>query len=188
LSAGTEADAAPIAMRRFERVDVPAVQRFIGTLPVHDLLFLGRDIRQPKVVEAWHQAIEAGWIESVLAIAGEEVVASTAAIRDPLSWSPHVCELRLLVSPSVRNRGIGRLMLERAVDAAIAGGATKLMARMTPDQAGAITLFEESGFRGEALLRDHVRDENGVLFDLAILSLDPARDAARRAAYGDLID
>ena len=115
---------------------------------------------------------------------GPDIVATTASIRDPLGWSPHVCEIRVLVLPVLRGKGLGRVLLERCVAAAIGGGATKLVARMTPDQVGAITLFEESGFRAEALLRDHVRDEAGAMHDLAILSLDPARAAARQAAFG----
>ena len=75
-------------------------------------------------------------------------------------------------------------MLEKSIDYAVKGGATKLTARMTPDQTGAITLFEEMGFIGEALLHDHVRDDNGRFHDLAILSLDVARAAARRTVLG----
>jgi L-amino acid N-acyltransferase YncA len=60
----------------------------------------------------------------------------------------------------------------------------KLVAQMTPDQRGAIQLFEEHGFRGEALLKDHVMDRQGAVHDLAILSLDVAQAAARAEAFG----
>jgi L-amino acid N-acyltransferase YncA len=59
-----------------------------------------------------------------------------------------------------------------------------LTARMTPDQRGSITLFEETGFRGEAMLRDHVRDRDGNVFDLAILSLDLRRAGDLQASWG----
>ena len=63
-------------------------------------------------------------------------------------------------------------------------GAAKLVAYMTPDQRGAITLFEEAGFRAEALLRDHVRDRDGRKHDLVVLSHDVERVRARHAAFG----
>ncbi len=173
-----------IAIRAFQPGDRAALERFARALPTHDLLFLSRDLRQPKVIEAWLAATGEGEIDSLVAWDGPDIVATTASIRDPLGWSPHVCEIRVLVLPVLRGKGLGRVLLERCVEAAIAGGATKLVARMTPDQVGAITLFEESGFRAEALLRDHVRDEAGAMHDLAILSLDPARAAARQAAFG----
>ena len=70
---------------------------------------------------------------------------------------------------------------QRSVDL----GASKVTARMTPDQTGAITLFEECGFRTEALLHDHVRDDEGTEHDLAVLFMKPDRESARREAFGD---
>ena len=55
---------------------------------------------------------------------------------------------------------------------------------MTPDQAGSVALFESLGFRAEALLKDQVRGRDGTPHDLAILSLDLARAAARHRAFG----
>ncbi len=161
-----------------------AVQLFAAGLPPHDLLFLARNIQHPKVLDAWLDAIGDGEIESEIALAGERVVGTTAIVRDPHSWSAHVADIRILIAPSMRGKGLGRLLLDASMKRAVEAGATKLTARMTPDQRGAITLFEEAGFRGEALLRDQVRAPDGVLHDLAVLSLDVDRHAAQQAASG----
>lgn len=176
--------AAPAVIQSMADCDDLAVENFINKLPVHDLLFLDRDIREPKVLAAWRRAIERGAVHSLVAIAEGEIVATTAVIRDPLSWSAHVADVRLLVLPESRGKGVGRALLRASIQHAIIQGATKLTARMTPDQRGAITLFEESGFRGEALLRDQVRDTKGDLHDIAVLSLDVSRDKALREALG----
>ena len=175
--------AGSVAIQSMADCDDLAVQTFVTKVPVHDLLFLDRDIREPKVLAAWRRAIEQGAVHSLVAIADGEIVATTAVIRDPLSWSAHVADVRLLVLPESRGKGVGRALLEASIEHAITQGATKLTARMTPDQRGAITLFEESGFRGEALLRDQVRDTNGDLHDIAVLSLDVGQEAARKAAF-----
>ncbi len=172
-----------VSIRPFARADAMGVAEFARALPEHDLLFLSRDIKHARVIEAWLDAIAAGEIESLVATADDVIVATTAIVRDPLSWSSHVAELRLLVSPSMRGKGLGRALLDASIDLARETGATKLMARMTPDQRGAITVFEEAGFRGEALLRDHVKDRSGTLHDLAILSLDLGRGDAKRDAF-----
>lgn len=172
-----------IEIRSFRVAQRDALERFVVDLPTQELLFLDRDLRHPKVIAAWIEAIESGEIASFVAVKDERILATTANIRDPLGWSRHVCEIRLLVQPDARGRGIGRALLERSIDRAVADGATKLVARMTPDQTGAITLFEESGFRGEALLASHIRDDAGGLHDLAILALNPAREAAKLAAF-----
>ena len=95
-----------------------------------------------------------------------------------------MAELRILISEDMRGKGLGRILLQHCFADAVDSGAEKLMARMTPDQRGAIALFEEMGFRGEAMLRDHVRDRDGKVHDLAILSLDVARVAAQHGAFG----
>ncbi len=179
-------DGADVTIRPFLRTDAAAVAAFTQELPEHDLLFLSRDIKHARVMEAWLDAVAAGEIESLIATIGEAVVASTAIVKDPLGWSPHVAELRLLVAPALRGKGLGRALLDASIRLAIEGGAAKLIARMTPDQRGAITMFEESGFRGEAMLHDHVRDRSGALHDLAILSMVVARaQAAQLAFHGD---
>lgn len=165
--------------------DEAAMARFALALQAHDLLFLARDIRQPKVLAAWLEAQAGGEIASFIALDGDEVAATVAAHSDRLSWSAHVWDIRLLVAPGWRGKGLGRRLLEQAIAAAISSGATRLTARMTPDQAGAITLFEETGFRAEALLRGQVRDADGTLHDLAVLAMDPQVQVARREAFGE---
>lgn len=174
-----------ITVRSPTRADIPALAAFASAMPTHDLLFLARDIRQPKVLDAWLTNEAAGQIVSLIALDGDAIVATVAALSDRYSWSPHVWDLRLLVGPAMRNKGLGRFLLDAAITAATGAGATKLTARMTPDQTGAITLFEECGFRAEAMLQGQVRDATGTLHDLAVLAMDPMRQAARRDAFGD---
>ena len=173
-------------IRRFEPADRDGMTAFVATLDEHDLLFLGRDLTHPRVIAAWLDAIEEGWIDSLIAICADTglVVGTAALVRDPLGWSAHVGEVRLLVGPERRGAGLGRDLLEAVFAIAQARGLAKLSARMTSDQTGSVALFESLGFRAEALLRDEVRGRDGQAHDLAILSLDPARAAARARAFG----
>lgn len=170
-------------IRRFVPGDRDAMLAFANTLPEHDLLFLGRDLRHPRVIEAWQAAIEDGWIDSLIAEDEGRFVGTAALVRDPLGWSAHVGEIRLLVAPGKRGGGIGRDLLEAIYSVAVERDVEKLIAQMTPDQIGSVMLFESLGFRAEALLKDHVRDADGKTHDLAILAHDVARvTAPQRAA------
>jgi RimJ/RimL family protein N-acetyltransferase len=157
-------------IRVFTPADGGAMLAFAQGLPEHDLLFLGRDLRHPRVIAAWLEATAEGWIDSVLAEDCNTVVGTAAVVRDPLGWSGHVGEVRLLVSPERRGAGLGRDLLEAAFAIAGQRGLTKLTAQMTPDQTGSIVLFESLGFRREALLKHHVCDGAGTLHDLVVLS------------------
>ncbi len=174
----------PVTIRRFRADDMEAMLRFARALPEHDLLFLSRDLKHRRVIEAWLEAVEDGFIDSFVAEDGDAIVATCALVRDPLGWSAHVGEVRLLVAPQLRGQGVGRRLLEEMFRAAEQRELRKLTAQMTPDQRGAIQLFEEHGFRGEALLKDQVMDREGQVHDVAILSLDVAEAAARAEAFG----
>lgn len=172
-------------IRRFKRDDLEPMMTYTKALPEHDLLFLGRDLKHRRVVEAWVEAVEDGFIDSILAEDGEgNILATAALVRDPLGWSPHVGEIRLLVHPEYRGIGLGRELLHEIFRIALSRECKKLIAQMTPDQVSAISLFEELGFRGEAMLRDQVQDRSGNLHDLVILSQDVERVAAQLNAFG----
>jgi N-acetylglutamate synthase-like GNAT family acetyltransferase len=94
--------------------DDAKVIAFARTLPEKDLLFMRRDIRQPKVVAAWTDLIAQGRLSSLLAWSDGDVVGCAALIVDPLSWSPHVGELRIVVSSKMRGIGLGRVMIQEA--------------------------------------------------------------------------
>lgn len=164
--------------------DKAAMLTFAKSLPAHDLLFLTRDITKRRVVDAWIAATDAGSIETMIAEQDGRIAGCSALITDPLSWSPHLGELRVLVESAARQHGLGRVLIEQCFRKALDKNLKKLTAQMTADQKGAITVFEELGFRGEALLKDHVRDNDEELHDIVILSCDVDRAAGQLEAYG----
>jgi len=177
-------DVGDIEFRLMSRADEAAVLDFARALPSHDLLFLPRNISEPKVLSAWIAEIERGQITSLLAMRGDEVVGCSAVVRDPHSWSPHVGEIRMVLSPSARGQGVGRALSQETFALALAAGLEKLTVQMTVDQRGAMTLFESLGFRAEGLLRDQVRDVHGKTHDIVVFGHDVARVRAQLEAYG----
>jgi RimJ/RimL family protein N-acetyltransferase len=177
-------DVGDIEFRLMSRADEAAVLDFARALPSHDLLFLPRNISEPKVLWAWIAEIERGQITSLLAMRGDEVVGCSAVVRDPHSWSPHVGEIRMVLSPSARGQGVGRALSQETFALALAAGLEKLTVQMTVDQRGAMTLFESLGFRAEGLLRDQVRDVHGKTHDIVVFGHDVARVRAQLEAYG----
>jgi RimJ/RimL family protein N-acetyltransferase len=157
---------------------------FAQQLPVHDLLFLPRDISQPKVMAAWIKEIERGAITSLLAVKAGRVVGCGTLVRDPWSWSPHVGEIRNVVSADVRGQGVGRALSQEIFALALGAGLEKLVVQMTVDQTGAIAIFEGLGFKAEALLRDHVKDKAGKKHDIVVLGHNVAQVRAQMEAYG----
>ena len=177
-------EAGEIEFRLMSPPDEAAVLDFARQLPVHDLLFLPRDISEPKVLAAWIKEIERGAITSLLAVKAGRVVGCGTLVRDPFSWSPHVGELRNVVSTEVRGQGVGRALTQEIFAVALGAGLEKLVVQMTVDQTGAIAIFECLGFKAEALLRNHVRDKAGKKHDIVVLGHDVAQVRAQMEAYG----
>lgn len=165
-------NAGELTVRPMGAADRSAVLAFADGLPDHDLLFLRRDIREADLVDQWIGEIESGQMTTLLALADGELIGYASIDRSQLQWSSHVAEIRVVISDSARAKGLGRLLVEQAFQAAVAAGIEKVVARMTPDQKGAVAAFEGLGFRPEGLMRNHVRDLSGEKHDLLVMGLD----------------
>jgi RimJ/RimL family protein N-acetyltransferase len=177
-------EAGDIEFRMMGPADEAAVLAFAQALPAHDLLFLPRNISEPKVLSAWVKEIERGAITSLLAVNDGKVVGCGTLVRDLHSWSPHVGEIRMVVSLDVRGQGVGRALSQETFALALGAGLEKFSVQMTIDQRGAIALFESLGFKAEALLRDHVRDVDGKKHDIVVLGHNVTQVRAQMEAYG----
>ena len=144
-----------------------ALQRFFAGLPEGDLTFIEEEVTDPAVVRSW--ADGAGGGRRFVALDGDEV-AGYVAVRALPGWSSHVGEVRLVVSPTRRGSGLGRLLARQALVTAVGDGLAKLVVEVVAEQGAALALFTDLGFTGEALLRDHVRDREGELRDLMVLA------------------
>ena len=171
-------------LRLMTGADEAGVLAFAGTLPRHDLLFLQRDISAPQVMAAWVREIEAGHTPSLLAVKDGQIVGCSAVVSDPHSFSPHVGDVRVLLAADARKHGLGRLLVQESFLLALSLGLKKLTAHMTADQEAAINVFEDLGFRAEAMLKNHVRDADNTLHDLIVLSHDVAHVQNKMSLYG----
>jgi RimJ/RimL family protein N-acetyltransferase len=168
-------DGQAVTLRLMTREDRDIFLDFSSRLDHHDLMFLQRDITNPVDLGKWIEDIEAGLTTTILALVNDRIVGYAAVQRSSLPWTAHVAELRVLLSKEMRGQGLGRLLTGDAFAIAVSEGIEKMMAQMTLDQRGAIAVFEGIGFRPEALLRDHVKDRDGEMHDLLVLSHEVSR-------------
>jgi ribosomal protein S18 acetylase RimI-like enzyme len=166
-------------IRRIEPADRAALEGFLDRIPDADRTFLKEDVADPGVVDAWARPGDARSI----ALADGAVLGYLAVI--PLhGWSSHVGEVRIVVDPAHRGRGVGRALARHAVLEALDLGLAKMVVEVISDQEGLIAMFRGLGFEPEALLIDHVRDRSGELRDLLVLAHSVERQWASMAAAG----
>jgi L-amino acid N-acyltransferase YncA len=152
-------------IRPIESGDQAGRARFLERVPEADRTFLKEDVDDPQARHEWMQP-GAG---RTIAVEDGEVVGWLAVVPKP-GWSRHVGEVRLIVDPACRCRGIGRNLARRAVLEALELGLERMLVEVIAVQEPTIAMFRSLGFEPEALLTEHVRDRNGDLRDLMVLS------------------
>ena len=92
-----------------------------------------------------------------------EIVGRLSVARDPHPASFHVADLGLMVAAAYRRRGIGRALLERAVEWAADSRVCKLELHVFPHNEPAIALYENFGFVREGFRHAHYRRGAGYV-------------------------
>ena len=111
----------------------------------------GEERRYLKAIRRWEHA--AVFVAEV----NGQVVGRLSVSRDQHPASRHVADLGLMVAAERRGQGIGRGLLEAAVDWARAAGVTKLELHVFPWNEPALRLYERFGFEREGVRRGHYR-------------------------------
>ena len=157
----TLADDHPIQLRLMGEPDVDAVLSFARTLPPDDLMYLRVNITEPPVVQSWVDSIKAGRTVTVLAASADQVLGEATLLHNATSWTRHLGEIRIQISPVARRRGLARLLATEVDSIAKQLGLQLLTARMTLDQLAAQAVFRRLGFQREAVLWDYVITPDG---------------------------
>jgi len=165
--------------------DLDPLMDFFGRVPESERTFFKEPVLDRATVESW---LIAGRGRRGVTVEGGRVGGYVAVVPLP-GWSDHVGELRLVVDPEQRERGLGRALARWALLQALECGLTKLFVEVVAEQEGAVAMFQALGFHAEGLLRDHVRDRHGDLRDLVLLAhpVDDQRSAMETVGIDDAI-
>ena len=173
-----------IELRSMIPDDGEAMLKFAQSLPAHDILFMRRNIAEQAGIDKWVNDIADGRVHTVIALADGKIGGYATIHLTELDWTRHVAELRVSVSLDLREHGLGRTLIREGFKLAVTLGVEIVTSRMTPDQKAARALFEELGFRNEAILKDHMKDKEGEYHDLLVMAVNVDEFLARRQAYG----
>jgi RimJ/RimL family protein N-acetyltransferase len=83
------------------------------------------------------------------------IIGRLSLARDAHPASAHVADLGLMVAKDARGRGVGRSLLQAAVDWARGAGIRKLELHVFPWNEPAIKLYERFGFEREGYRKGH---------------------------------
>ena len=160
--------------------DAAATARFLLVLPEGDLTFLKEPADDDTVTRWLADARTRRWV----AVGPDGELQAMLSISPGALWSSHVGELRLVVGEPFRRRGLGRRLARYGLAEALQLGLRKVMVEVVAAKEADIAMFEAIGFQVEALLRDQIRDRDGNLQDLVLLSHDVDTGASAMEVIG----
>jgi L-amino acid N-acyltransferase YncA len=165
-------DDTEVLIREMSRQDAEASLTFFRSLFEEDRAYLRRDVTKPEAVEQRIREMESGAAQRLLAMVGDEIVADGSLELSGEQWKRHVGELRLIIAPAYRRRGLGIRMARELYSLAASARVEEILVRMMRPQKAARAIFRKLGFHREVVLPDYVRDQSGTTQDMILMRCD----------------
>jgi L-amino acid N-acyltransferase YncA len=150
--------------------DLERSRRFFLALPPDDRRYLRVDVTQREVVERRIQQAESGEVYRIVALVGDEMIADGALELSGETWARHIGEIRVIVARDYRCRRLGAMLIGELFHVAQQRGVEKVVVKMAAPQKAARKICERLGFDVDAVLPEHVKDSEGKLHDLVVMS------------------
>ncbi|HLF04306.1 MAG TPA: GNAT family N-acetyltransferase [Dehalococcoidia bacterium] len=165
-------DSQQITIRPMAPSDEKGLLDFFRRIPQEDRFYLKEDVTSPEVFHRWAENLDYSRALPLLAIMDGKIVADGTLHHRRAGARRHIGEVRVVVDPAYRNRGVGRGLLNKLVDLARDKGVEKLMFEVVADtEEAAKHTAQVLGFVPIAALPGHVKDYCGNHHDLIIMEL-----------------
>ena len=164
-------DGTAVIVRPLTMADLDRVHRYFCSLPAEDRRYLRFDVAKRQIVEWLIREAEAGRAYRCVAVVNDEIVGHGALEITADGWHRHIGEIRALVLQDYRGRGMGALLFAHLFHAAERRGVQKVVIKMAGPQITARKACERLGFSVDAVLPDHVKDSDGNLHPLVVMSI-----------------
>jgi RimJ/RimL family protein N-acetyltransferase len=166
-------------LRIATREDEDPLILFFLSIPEYERNFLRYDVTDREALQGWFAG--PGWEDFFPLIAKiDGRIAGVGALRGYRTpWITHNGEFWMLVSPSFRGYGLGRILANEMFGLATELGMEKLIAEMRADHLFGIKIFKQLGYTDEGMLTNYIKDQDGQTYDLIIMACN-VKDYYRR--------
>lgn len=165
-------DGASVVIRELKLDDLEKLLAFYKHLPPDDRKYLKVDVTDREVVRRRILLTEQGNVFRLVALAGDKIAADGMLEVREEAWQRHQAELRVIVDPAFRRRGLGLLLMRELYFLAAGRKVQTVVAKFMRPQEDARRICRALGFREESLLPDYVTDRSGQTQDLVIMTAD----------------
>ena len=107
-----------VSVRPMVASDAPALLQFFRSIPEDERYFLKDDVASEAVVQGWADHLDYDRALPLLAFDGDSVCADAVLIRRRSGALSHAAEIRVVVGPEYRSKGLGLALLREVSDVA----------------------------------------------------------------------
>ena len=169
-------DGSDVTIRPVDEGDEQALLDFFLDIPEEERFFMKEDVTSPEVIRSWIAGRDYRQTLALLAIHDSKVVADAVLIRRRGNSRSHVGEIRIVVAPAYRNRGLGTTLIRELCDIADDAGLEKILFEAVADrEQEAIKAAEWLGFLRLATIEDAAVDPLGHHHDVYLMAMPLGR-------------
>jgi L-amino acid N-acyltransferase YncA len=163
-------DRVQMTIRPMVPEDKDALLDFFRRIPEPDRFALKEDVTDPKIMDRWAMTLDYSRVVPLLAILDGKIVGDGTLHHRRAGARQHIGEVRVLVDPAYRNRGVGRGLLQKLIELAGTKGLKKIVFEVVADtEEAARHTAQVLGFIPVAILPHQVLDPDGNFHDLIIM-------------------
>ena len=165
-------DGSTVVLKPMVSEDADALLEFFLTIPDTDRYYLKEDVTSPKVIQQWAAQLDYDRTLPILAWVDGKVVGDGTLHRTRTVARRHVGQVRIVVAPDYRNRGLGTTLMHEIGALAQEHGLERLVFEAVADREdAAIKAAEFVGFVKLAVLPNHGKDLNGHPRDIVLMEM-----------------
>lgn len=165
-------DGACVTLRPMTRGDEAPLLEFFKRVPEEERFLLKDDVTSPTVVHGWAEYLDYDRALPLLAVAGDRIVADAVLVRHRGGYRSHSSEVRVVVDPEWRGRGLGLALMRELAEIAYDAELDQVTFEMVADvQDEMIRAAESLGAVTAGRVTDFAKDIRGHHHDVVYLTL-----------------
>jgi L-amino acid N-acyltransferase YncA len=165
-------DGSRVTIRPLEGSDESALLQFFLSVPEDERYFLKEDVTSPVVIGEWVGNLDYSRALPLVALVDGSIVANAVLIRRRGNSRSHIGEIRVVVAPEWRERGLGTMLIRELCDIADDADLEKVLFEIVADvEKEALKAAEWLGFLRIGTIEGAARDQSGQHHDVILLAM-----------------
>ncbi len=153
-------DGSRTTVRPMSRADESALVEFFQEIPARERYFLKDDVTSRNVIRTWIENLDFDYAVPLLAFDGHQIAGDAVLIRHRSASLAHAGEIRVVIAPAWRDRGLAVTLMNELVEVARVAGLSEVLFEFVRDiQEPGIEAAEFLGATVAGELPDWVRDD-----------------------------